>query len=138
VSAKEIIVVGGPNGAGKTTFAEEYGASFDARYIGADSIAAELSPGNPAQAQIAASREFIRRVEESIHGDGRFVVESTLSGRTFARLLERAKQAGFEITILYLFIDSVETCLDRVRVRVERSGHHVPEVDVRRRTSVVY
>jgi predicted ABC-type ATPase len=133
VGIKELIVVGGPNGAGKTTFAEDYVASFDSRYIGADAIAAELSPLNPAKAQIAASREFIRRLEEAIRGEGQFVVESTLSGRTLARLLERAKNAGFEITVLYLFIDSVEISLDRVRARVERGGHDVPEIDVRRR-----
>lgn len=133
MDTRELIVVGGPNGAGKTTFAEDYVASFGARYIGADAIAAELSPGNPAQAQIAASREFIHRVEEAISGDGQFVIESTLSGRTFARLLKRAKKAGFEITILYLFIDSADTCINRVRARAEQGGHDVPEIDIRRR-----
>lgn len=134
MSKKELIVVGGPNGAGKTTFAEGYVESFGVRYIGTDAIASELSPGNPTEAQIAASREFIRRVEETIISDtGHFVIESTLSGLTLARRLVHAKQAGFEITILYLFIDSVETCLARVQARVQRGGHDVPEVDIRRR-----
>ncbi len=66
-------------------------------------------------------------------GSDSFVVESTLSGRTFQRTLKNAKAAGFEITIVYLFLDSADSCVDRVKERVQKGGHDVPEVDVRRR-----
>ena len=133
MATQELIVVGGPNGAGKTTFADEYVARHDISYIGADAIAAELSPDNPAHARVAASREFLQRIDAAIGGSDSFVVESTLSGRTFQRLLKNAKAAGFEITIVYLFLDSADTCVDRVNERVQKGGHDVPEMDVRRR-----
>jgi len=130
---KELIVVGGPNGSGKTTFAEEYVAIRGCEYVGADAIAAELSPDDPAKAQIAASREFLRRMAQATTGEASFVVESTLSGRTFQKLINSARSAGFEITIVYLFLNSAETCVARVGERVQKGGHHVPEVDIRRR-----
>jgi predicted ABC-type ATPase len=51
-----LYIVGGPNGAGKTTIANEFlqTAAEPFEYIGADLIAAELAPQNPAAAQIAA------------------------------------------------------------------------------------
>ena len=129
----ELIVVGGPNGAGKTTFADEYVARHGVNYVGADAIAAELSPDNPAHVQIAASREFLRRIGAAMTGPESLVIESTLSGRTFQQRLKTAKVAGFEITIVYLFLDSADTCVDRVHERVQKGGHDIPEMDVRRR-----
>jgi predicted ABC-type ATPase len=133
VTTKELIVVGGPNGAGKTTFADEYVARYGIGYVGADAIAAQMSPDDPAHAQIAASREFLRQFDTAIAGSDSFVVESTLSGRTFQHQLHNAKATGFEITMVYLFLDSADTCVDRVNERVQAGGHDVPEIDIRRR-----
>jgi predicted ABC-type ATPase len=65
--------------------------------------------------------------------DESFVVETTLSGRTMRRLLSRARNAGFEITIVFIYLDSPDTCVARVRERVRGGGHNVPENDIRRR-----
>jgi predicted ABC-type ATPase len=131
--AKEFVVVGGPNGAGKTTFALEYAARHALGYLSADAIAAEMSPDDPTQSQIAASREVLHQIETAITGIESFVVESTLSGRSFHRVLKRAQASGFQITIIYLFLDSAERCVERVRERVQKGGHDVPEIDIRRR-----
>jgi len=133
VTTKEMIVVGGPNGAGKTTFADEYVARRGCNYVGADAIAAQMSADDPASVQIAASREFLRQIGAAISGSDTFVVESTLSGRTFQKQLNSAKTAGFEIMIVYLFLDTADTCVDRVNERVQVGGHDVPELDIRRR-----
>ncbi len=133
MTTKQLIIVGGPNGAGKTTFADEYVARHGCNYVGADAIAAQLSPDDPTRARFAASREFLQRIDNSITASNSFVVESTLSGRTFQQVMKDAKTAGFEITIVYLFLDSADTCVDRVHQRVQKGGHDVPEMDIRRR-----
>jgi predicted ABC-type ATPase len=61
------------------------------------------------------------------------VVESTFSGRTFQRVIESAKDAGFDVTILFLWLDSADSSLARVKERVAKGGHDVPEEDIRRR-----
>ena len=35
--------------------------------------------------------------------------------------------------IVYIFVDTVETCLERIKARVCNGGHLVPEEDVKRR-----
>jgi len=49
------------------------------------------------------------------------------------RTLRLAKDVGFVTTILFVFLESPEACILRVKERVEKGGHDVPERDVRRR-----
>ncbi len=130
---KHLTVVAGPNGAGKTTLAHAFLSQHDALYLGADAIAEELSPGVPERAQVAAGRRFLTAIEDALEQDRSLVVESTLAGRSFCRILERAQERGFATTIIYLFLDSADTCVARVQERKRKGGHGVPEPDIRRR-----
>ena len=49
------------------------------------------------------------------------------------RTIRSARAAGFRISIVHLFLSSADMCVARVAERVQKGGHHVPEVDVRRR-----
>ena len=49
------------------------------------------------------------------------------------KYLKTAKTQGFEITIVFIYLDSPELCIERVAARVAKGGHHVPAEDVRRR-----
>jgi predicted ABC-type ATPase len=89
--AKELIVVAGPNGAGKSTFIAGFLSEQSWPYLSADAIAAELAPDNPASRQIEAGRIFLDRLEERLAGDIDFVVETTLSGRTWNSYLTKAR-----------------------------------------------
>lgn len=130
---KQLTVMAGPNGSGKTTLAEAYLSQHGALYLGADAIAEELSPGSPEAAQVAAGRRFLSAMQDALHNDRSLVVESTLSGRSFGRSIELARQLGFSVTIVFLFLDSADTCVARVQERKRKGGHGVPETDIRRR-----
>jgi len=132
-NAKQLIVVGGPNGAGKTTFAEKYVALNDALYLAADKIAFELSPVNPLDARIEAAAEFMRRFDEALNSVDSIVIESTLSGKTLQHRIRNAKNLGFQVTIVFVFLESSDACVDRVAERFKKGGHDVPESDIRRR-----
>ena len=129
----ELLIISGPNGCGKTTLAVPLSERRGCRYLGADKIAASLSPADPAAAQYEAGRQFIEQMAAAIKHRESLVVETTLSGRTFARSVARARGAGFRVEIVHLFVDVAATCVGRVALRVQRGGHHVPEEDVRRR-----
>lgn len=133
MAAKELIIVGGANGAGKTTFAVEYASLRSCLYLGADAIAAELAPDNPELVPMAAGQELMRRLATAFSGDNMVVLESTLAGRTLRHVIGNARDNGFTITIVYLFLDSPDTCVERVEERVQKGGHFVPEPDIRRR-----
>jgi predicted ABC-type ATPase len=133
VNAKQLVVVGGPNGAGKTTFAEKYAALNDALYLAADKIASELSPESPESARIEAASQFVARFESALENVDSLVVESTLSGKTFRHRIQNAKDRGFSVAIVFVFLDSANVCVDRVSERKQKGGHNVPETDIRRR-----
>jgi len=133
LSSKRLLVVGGPNGAGKTTLANAYMAKDRWLYLGADLIAAEICPSRPESVAVAAGREFVERLEVALLDSKDLLVESTLSGRSIGRTLERARANGFECQIAFTFVDAPNTSIARVAQRVRIGGHHVPSDDVRRR-----
>lgn len=60
-------------------------------------------------------------------------MESTLSGKTLLHKIRDAKSFGFQITIMFVFLESADACVDRVAARCKQGGHDVPEADIRRR-----
>ncbi|MCA9045851.1 MAG: AAA family ATPase, partial [Planctomycetaceae bacterium] len=129
----QLLVVGGPNGSGKTTVAMQYADAEGMGYIGADAIAASLNPDDPTAARIEAGKHFIRSFNSAIANRLSCVVESTLSGRSFRNHIIEACKCGYEVTIVFVFVDSVDACVARVAERVRKGGHDVPEADIRRR-----
>jgi predicted ABC-type ATPase len=135
MAEKVLYIVGGPNGAGKTTFIRNFLKANPVEYLSADAIAADLSPQNPALALIEAAREFVRRLSEVLASDQSCLIESTLSGRSLHRAIQEARLRGFRVEMKFLFISSAELSLARVRQRVRKGGHNVPDADVLRRFS---
>lgn len=126
-------LVGGANGAGKTTFALEFSETNGVPYLGADLIAAELCPEDVWSARIPASREFSRRLKGYCERKESVMVESTLSGRSFARHVKTFRKAGFLVLTHFIFLPSEDLHVKRVAARVKKGGHFVPEEDIRRR-----
>lgn len=131
----KLTLIGGPNGAGKTTFAREILTSDlkGLRFLNTDEIARGLSPFDPDSVARKAGRILLEEINELIASGRDFALESTLSGRTHARIFQRAKDAGYTITLHFLWIPDAKTSLARVRQRVKKGGHNVPEADVMRR-----
>ena len=66
VPTKELLVVAGPNGAGKSTFVASFVSERPIPYLCADVIAAEFQQLDPMFQQVAAGREFLRRIETQL------------------------------------------------------------------------
>jgi predicted ABC-type ATPase len=62
-----------------------------------------------------------------------FAFETTLSGRSYLRLIQQLKTQGYRVRFFFLWVKSVEMALSRVKNRVLKGGHDVPELVVRRR-----
>jgi predicted ABC-type ATPase len=130
-----IYLIAGCNGAGKTTFAMEFLPKEVKclRFLNADEIARGLSPLDPSAGGVKAGRLLLEEFAKAVKKRETFAVESTLSGRTYAGMLRRARKGGYEIELHYLFLATPEQALARVRQRVEKGGHDIPEKDLRRR-----
>lgn len=130
-----VYVIAGPNGAGKTTFAREFLPNYaDCRnFINADLIAEGLSPFSPEAAAVRAGRLMLDQIALSMRRGEDFGFETTLSGRGHLNLVRLLKKRGYGVHFFYLWVPSVELALARIRERVSRGGHDVPEAVVRRR-----
>jgi len=132
---KKCYILAGPNGAGKTTFANEF-LPVEAEclnFINADLIAQGLAPFQPAKMAIDAGRIMIRQMNDYVKNNESFAFETTMSGKGYERKIREWKKQGFEIIIYFLRLPSVEFAIERVKLRVAKGGHNVPEIDIKRR-----
>lgn len=128
-------IIAGPNGVGKTTFAMEYlpKVAQCTHFINADLIAAGLSPLAPERELMAASRLFLTEIEDRIDKGEDFAFETTLAGRTCLGLIQRLRQKGWTVELIYLALPDVEMSKLRVAERVTHGGHNIPRKDIERR-----
>jgi len=134
-SSPVLIVLGGPNGAGKSTAApmilrDELAV---AEFVNADVIAQGLSGFAAEGVAMAAGRMMLHRIAELMSKRIGFAFESTLASRTLAGHTRNARTQGYRIHIVYLWLDTADLAVARVRERAELGGHLVPEDTIRRR-----
>lgn len=48
-------------------------------------------------------------------------------------MVKAVQQVGYKVTLLFIWLDSPETAIQRVADRVAAGGHHIPEGTVKRR-----
>jgi predicted ABC-type ATPase len=103
------------------------------RLLDPDAVARTINASNPPEAAISAAREVLRRTRDYLHRGTSFAVETTLSGRGNIKLMTEAKSCGFKVRLVFIALDSPEKCIARIRIRVDRGEHFVPDEEVRRR-----
>lgn len=130
-----LYVIAGCNGAGKTT------ASFTVlpemldceEFINADEIARGLSPLNPDKAAIEADRIMLSRIDKLIENRKEFAFETTLATKSYKNTIQKAKQAGYNVTLLFFWLTPVDLAKERVKQRVREGGHNIQENVITRR-----
>ena len=85
--------------------------------------------------RLRAGRLFFERVEDQIRTRRSFVIEVTLAGRTFRRIVHQLRQSGYQISMAFVFLPDPEACIARIHERVQKGGHPIPAEDVIRRFS---
>ena len=138
-----LVLLAGPNGAGKTTFIGRFlrrrAGTFV--FVNPDEVARDLA--SPAR-DLAAGRRVLERLDALITARADIVLETTLATRSLARRLRACRaaparlarpdhQEAYRIELTYLRLPSAEASIARVRHRVERGGHGIPEATLRRR-----
>ena len=132
---KKLYVIAGCNGAGKTT------ASFTIlpeildckEFINADEIARGISPFQPEKVSFEAGRIMLNRINELLYRNESFAFETTLSTKSFKTKIIEAKEKGFQVTLLFFWLKSIQLAKERVKIRVSEGGHDIePEVIERR------
>lgn len=130
---KTLYIIAGANGSGKTTFALSYVELNNLHFINADEIAKKYDPQDIQKYKVKAGKEFFRQLHVSLTKESSFMIESTLSGKYLANIIKEAKNKGFVVILIYLFLENDVENILRVRNRVLNGGHNVPEEDIKRR-----
>jgi len=130
-------VIAGVNGAGKSSIAGVTFRELGSDYFNPDEAARRLMAANSGLSQKDANgiawRQGVRLLQRALEERLDFAFETTLGGQTITQLLSQAASQGIEIHIWYVGLTSPELHLERVRARVSRGGHDIPESDIRRR-----
>ncbi len=133
-----LYIVSGCNGAGKTT------ASYALlpemlecnRFVNSDEFAKSLSPFNPESVSIQASRLMIMEFKYLLEKRENFGIETTLATRSLLKMATRAQEVGYQVVLLYLWLNTPDLAVKRVAARVMAGGHNIPEEPIRRRYRV--
>ena len=77
-----------------------------------------------------ANLEAVRRIEDwlraSIRAHQTIGVETVLSTDKYRAVVAEARRYGFDVRVIYVFLDEPELNVERVRIRVAKGGHDVP------------
>jgi predicted ABC-type ATPase len=102
-------------------------------FFNADEAAKRLNPSNIDEVKLAAGKETIKKIYESLNKKLSFIWESTISGKNALKVIKSAKKQKYKILLLYIFVDNPQICIDRVQARSLKGGHLIPQEDIVRR-----
>lgn len=126
-------IIGGANGSGKSTAYERLAieeASGSVWIINPDLLTARIRDQENLS-QEAANLTSVQRIEKwlyaSVDTHQTVGVETVLSTDKYRTLVTAAKRRGFRIKLIYLVLASAALNVERVRARVAKGGHDVPE-----------
>lgn len=137
MNVPRINVLAGVNGAGKSSVAGATIRSAGGFYYNPDEAAREIKLARPGLTQVEANSAAWHRgrdlLEQAIARRLDFTFETTLGATTMTKLLVAAAAQGIEVHVWYAGLTTPELHIARVRARVARGGHDIPEETIRRR-----
>jgi predicted ABC-type ATPase len=133
------LIVAGPNGSGKSSSYRDTEIEQSGRTIwivNPDVLTLRILEVE-GLALLEANRAAVERIETWIEASmdvhKSVGVETVLSTGKYRRLVAKAKDLGFAVWLIYVVLDTPERNVERVRLRVRKGGHDVPEDKIRTR-----
>ena len=123
-------IIGGVNGVGKSSLTGVLASESNdlGVIIDTDKITASLGGD-----KIKGGKAAIERINNSLAKGINFTQETTLSGSRILKTIKRARELDYFIRLYYVGVNSADESMKRIRNRVEKGGHDIPEQDVKRR-----
>jgi len=132
-----LYVLAGVNGSGKSSLLGTVIRNRGIDYFNPDEWTGKILAKNPTiTLPIANSQAWHlgkEKLQRSISDKLNYAFETTLGGNTIACLLRKAHEEGLKVRIWYVGLKSVELNIERVRMRVAKGGHDIPEQKIRER-----
>lgn len=128
-------IFAGVNGSGKTSIYKSiyYNENKDEKRINTDEMVARIGSWKDNNLQMRCAREAVKLIKKYILEGISFNQETTLSGKSIVKNIKFAKEKGFYIVMNYIGVENPEIAKDRVKIRVSKGGHGIPDKDIERR-----
>ena len=134
--SKDLYIFAGVNGAGKSTLynshIDDEGIKNSVR-INTDEIVRTFGDWRNNVDQIKAGKIAITLKNKCFNEEKSFNEETTLTGKTILKTINRAKELGYKIYLYYIGVDSPEIAKERVRNRVLKGGHNISSEVIEKR-----
>ena len=129
------VIFAGANGAGKSTlyWTLPEDIKFLPRVNSDEILKSQGGDWRNENDIITAMRTAVKLQREYFKNKLSFTQETTLAGASTIKIMQNAKEAGYEIVMYYVGLDNVELAVERVSQRVRNGGHGISESDIRRR-----
>jgi len=132
-----LYVVAGANGSGKSTIINRHKNLIkDIKFINPDDIAASINPnydGKDNALTLKAGKEAIKQQNYLLKERKTFGIETTFSGKRELRIMQQAKDLGYEVKLVYVGLNSPTANIKRVAERTKNGGHFVDAETIVRR-----
>jgi len=129
-----VFLIAGPNGAGKSTLYNSIiKPKINAPFINADVIQKQELRDPSMQASYTARDMAIERRAQYLKEGKSFVFETVFSHPSKLAEIADYKAAGFNVVLYHIGLNSPDLSVERVRQRVQKGGHNVPEQKIRER-----
>lgn len=118
----------GVNGAGKSTLYNTESLDInikDTVRINTDEIVRKIGNWKNDSDQIKAAKITINLRNNCFQYGKSFNEETTLTGKTILKNIDKAKEQGYELQLFYVGLNSSDIAKERVKNRVEKGGHNI-------------
>lgn len=128
-----LYIIAGANGSGKSTLASELLPSENLEFLNADEVAKEICPEHIESVKIQAGKIVLQKLDELLNKKNSFAIETTLAGKNHIKTINKAKELGYNVVLIYSYLDNSLMCENRIKIRVLNGGHDIPKEDIIRR-----
>lgn len=118
----------GVNGGGKSTLYNTESLDInikDTVRINTDEIVRKIGNWKNDSDQIKAAKIAINLRNNCFQCGKSFNEETTLTGKTILKNIDKAKEQGYELQLFYVGLNSSDIAKERVKNRVEKGGHNI-------------
>ena len=133
---KVLYIFAGVNGAGKSTLYNSRNLDDNIKYstrINTDEIVRKIGDWKNNSDQIKAAKIAINLRNDCLKDGKSFNEETTLTGKTILKTIDKAKELGYELQLFYVGVNNPEIAKERIRNRVEKGGHNIADEIVEKR-----
>ena len=133
---KVLYIFAGVNGAGKSTLYNSENLDNEIKYstrINTDEIVRKIGDWKNNSDQIKAAKIAINLRNDCFKYGKSFNEETTLTGKTILKTIDKAKELGYELQLFYVGVNNPEIAKERIRNRVEKGGHNIADEIVEKR-----